>query len=62
MRKKLKEQEYHCPLCIEEGNDKTYTLSEMESDHITPWSEGGKTEYDNLQMLCKRHNRLKSNH
>ncbi len=62
MRKKLKEQEYHCPLCIEEGNDKTYTLSEMEGDHITPWSEGGKTEYDNLQMLCKRHNRLKSNH
>lgn len=62
MRKKLKEQEYHCPLCIEEGNDKTYTLSEMEGDHITPWSAGGKTEYDNLQMLCKRHNRLKSNH
>lgn len=49
MRKKLKEQEYHCPLCIEEGNDKTYTLSEMEGDHITPWSEGGKTEYD----ICK---------
>ena len=62
MTMKLKEQEYHCPLCIEEGNDKTYTLSEMEGDHITPWSEGGKTEYDNLQMLCKRHNRLKSNH
>ena len=39
--KKLKEQEYHCPLCIEEGNDKTYTLSEMEGNHITPWSEGG---------------------
>ena len=62
MRKKLKEQEYYCPLCIEEGNDKTYTLSEMEGNHITPWSEGGKTEYDNLQILCKRHNRLKSNH
>ena len=62
MRKKLKEQEGHCPMCLEEGNDKTYTLAEMEGDHITPWSEGGKTEYDNLQMLCKRHNRLKSNH
>lgn len=62
MRKKLKEQEGHCPMCLDEGNDKVYTLSEMEGDHITPWSKGGKTEYDNLQMLCKRHNRLKSNH
>lgn len=62
MRKKLKEQDGHCPMCLAEGNEKVYTLSEMEGDHITPWSEGGKTEYDNLQMLCKRHNRLKSNH
>ena len=62
MRKKLKEQDGHCPMCLEEGNEKVYTLSEMEGDHITPWSEGGRTEYDNLQMLCKRHNRLKSNH
>lgn len=62
MRKKLKEQDGHCPMCLEEGNEKVYALSEMEGDHITPWSEGGKTEYDNLQMLCKRHNRLKSNH
>lgn len=62
MRKKFDEQAGHCPLCLEEGNNKVYTLSEMEGDHITPWSEGGKTEYDNLQMLCKRHNRLKSNH
>lgn len=62
MRKKLKEQDGHCPLCFAEGNEKVYTLSEMEGDHITPWSKGGKTEYDNLQMLCKRHNRLKSNH
>ena len=62
MQKKLKEQGGHCPMCVEEGNDKVYKLSEMEGDHITPWSEGGRTEYDNLQMLCKRHNRLKSNH
>lgn len=62
MRKKLKEQDGHCPMCLAEGNEKVYALSEMEGDHITPWSEGGKTEYDNLQMLCKRHNRLKSNH
>lgn len=62
MRKKLKEQDGHCPMCVEEGVEKVYTLSEMEGDHIVPWSKGGKTEFDNLQMLCKRHNRLKSNH
>lgn len=32
---------------------------EMEGDHITPWSEGGKTSPDNLQMLCKDCNRRK---
>ena len=34
---------------------------EMEGDHITPWSEGGKTELANLQMLCRDCNRRKSN-
>ena len=49
-------------MCLAEGNDKVYKLSEMEGDHITPWSQGGRTEYDNLQMLCRRHNRMKSDH
>ena len=40
---------------------KTFTLEEMEADHITPWSEGGKTTSDNCQMLCKHDNRIKSN-
>jgi 5-methylcytosine-specific restriction endonuclease McrA len=31
----------------------------MEGDHITPWIEGGKTDMDNLQMLCKDCNRRK---
>ena len=34
---------------------------EMEGDHITPWSKGGKTELANLQMLCQACNRRKSN-
>lgn len=30
-------------------------------DHITPWSDGGQTVMENLQMLCERCNRGKSN-
>lgn len=37
-----------------------YQLNEMEADHITPWSEGGRTTSDNCQMLCKMDNRIKS--
>lgn len=45
-----------CPMCNER-----FDIKEMEADHITPWSEGGKTELDNCQMLCKEDNRRKSN-
>ena len=44
-----------CVICDDE-----FTIKEMEADHITPWSEGGKTNEDNCQMLCKRCNREKS--
>jgi len=40
---------------------KTFEYSQMEADHITPWSEGGKTILENGQMLCKDCNRRKSN-
>ena len=50
-----------CPHCVAEHREKTiYTLEEMEADHITPWCEGGKTNIQNCQMLCKEHNRRKS--
>ena len=45
-----------CPLC-----KKTFKYDQMEGDHIIPWSEGGKTEIINGQMLCKNCNRTKSN-
>jgi hypothetical protein len=43
-----------CPECNEH-----FEINDMEGDHITPWSEGGKTQPDNLQMLCKNCNRRK---
>ena len=44
-----------CPHC-----GKKFDYEEMEGDHITPWSKGGKTELANLQMLCQACNRRKS--
>jgi len=43
-----------CSLC-----DEHFELNQMEGDHITPWTEGGKTEISNGQMLCKNCNRRK---
>lgn len=37
-----------------------FEANEMEADHITPWCEGGKTNSENCQMLCKHDNRVKS--
>ena len=44
--------------CVKCG--KACRLEDMEADHITPWSEGGHTTPDNLQLLCKTCNRTKS--
>lgn len=41
--------------------DTIWPKNKMEGDHIIPWSKGGKTEKENLQMLCKHHNSMKSN-
>lgn len=45
-----------CPACTEH-----FELKQMEADHITPWSQGGKTDLKNGQMLCRECNRRKSN-
>ncbi len=37
-----------------------FDLSEMEADHIDPWSRGGRTNALNCQMLCRNCNRVKS--
>ena len=54
-RQAYERQEGICIKC-----QKYYELSDMEADHITPWIEGGKTNQDNCQMLCKQDNRMKS--
>lgn len=40
---------------------KKFEIDEMEADHITPWSKGGKTDSANCQLLCLEDNRRKSN-
>lgn len=60
-RKVYEKQKGICPHCTAEKKDRIHwKIEEMEADHITPWCEGGKTEIDNCQMLCKEHNRRKS--
>lgn len=56
MRTQYEKQKGICPIC-----GKHFELEEMEGDHITPWSKGGHTLPDNLQMLCKNCNLTKSN-
>lgn len=43
--------------CLECGATKEETT--LEIDHIIPWSKGGQTHIDNLQVLCKKCNRSK---
>ncbi|RXK03604.1 HNH endonuclease family protein [Halarcobacter bivalviorum] len=57
-REAYERQKGICPKCKAPENQ--YKIQEMEGDHITPWSQGGKTVSENIQMLCKEHNRIKS--
>lgn len=49
----------NCPFCAKAGIKKIYLFDEMQGDHIVPWSLGGKTSIENLQMLCRRCNNTK---
>ena len=40
--------------------EREFDISEMQADHIDPWSKGGKTSEENCQMLCGPCNRRKS--
>lgn len=54
-RAAYEKQERICKICEDQ-----FRLNEMEADHITPWIEGGKTDAENCQMLCRACNRRKS--
>jgi hypothetical protein len=54
-REAYERQKGKCKFCKKE-----FDISEMEADHIKPWHEGGKTNAENCQMLCKQDNRTKS--
>lgn len=47
-----------CKLCGIECND---GLHNIHFDHIVPWSKGGETTLDNLQVLCSDCNLAKGN-
>ncbi len=56
--------ESNCPYCAighQASKDKIWGLEDMDADHVTAWSKGGKTSSENCQMLCKTHNRAKGN-
>jgi hypothetical protein len=54
-REAYERQKGICPACKEH-----FEFEEMQGDHITPWSKGGKTVAENCQMLCADCNRRKS--
>ena len=51
----------YCALGQGANKSKIWKLSEMDADHVTAWSKGGKTDIENCEMLCKSHNRAKGN-
>jgi len=52
----LKESGRRCELCGATAKERP-----LHVDHIKPRSKGGKTEYENLQVLCSKCNQAKSN-
>lgn len=54
--KAYEKQKGICPIC-----GKHFEYEEMQGDHIVPWSKGGRTIDENLQMLCSTCNATKGN-
>ena len=59
-----KKGESNCPHCAighDANKSKIWSFNEMDADHVSAWSKGGKSDIKNCQMLCKTHNRAKGN-
>lgn len=59
-REAYERQKGKCPSCTGSNKTKKWDIDDMEADHITPWSKGGRTDARNCQMLCKDCNRRKA--
>lgn len=54
----------NCPICAvgnEVNKAKIWNIDDMDADHISAWSKGGKSNAENCEVLCKSHNRAKGN-
>ena len=51
----------HCALGHDANKAKIWNLSDMDADHVSAWSKGGKSDIKNCEMLCKTHNKAKGN-
>src|SRR3990167_3830268 len=51
----------HCAIGHDANKAKVWSLSDMDADHVSAWSKGGKSDIKNCEMLCKTHNRAKGN-
>lgn len=51
----------HCAIGHDSNKSKIWTIKDMDADHVSAWSKGGKTDASNCEMLCKTHNRAKGN-
>lgn len=58
--KRMKRYAYELQKGLCKKCGKHFEIEEMQADHITPWSKGGKTIQENCQMLCADCNRKKS--
>jgi hypothetical protein len=63
-KKAKAEGKSNCPLCAighDANKNKIWGFGDMDADHVSAWSKGGKSDIKNCQMLCKTHNRAKGN-
>jgi len=60
-KKKEKSNCPHCAIGHDANKSKIWSFCEMDADHVSAWSKGGKSDIKNCQMLCKTHNRAKGN-